>query len=238
EEPRPFTISKTVAARLQHFNGLPSTPLYHPPPLASALVPGLSEGFLLAPGRLVWHKRVDLILKALSTTRSQVRLLVAGDGPDRASLEALAAQLGIARRIDFLGRVSKETLVGLYGRCLAVVYPPLDEDYGYVTLEAMLAAKPVVTCTDSGGTLEFVRDGESGFVAAPDPGMLAEVIDRLVERQESAAMMGERGLELYRNLGLSWQRVVARLLADPPAEALLASPGQESEPTQAEWVPA
>ena len=51
-----------------------------------------------------------------------------------------------------------------------MVYPPFDEDFGYVTLEAFLARKPVVTCTDSGGPNEFVVDGVNGFVCEPTPG--------------------------------------------------------------------
>ncbi len=49
-----------------------------------------------------------------------------------------------------------------------MVYPPFDEDFGYVTLEAFLARKPVVTCTDSGGPNEFVVDGVNGYVCEPD----------------------------------------------------------------------
>ncbi len=56
-----------------------------------------------------------------------------------------------------------------YAHALGVIYPPTDEDYGYVTLEAMLAAKPVITCTDSGGPLEFVTNDETGLIAEPTP---------------------------------------------------------------------
>ncbi|MEM1179388.1 MAG: glycosyltransferase family 4 protein [Acidobacteriota bacterium] len=216
--PTPFTLSKTVSARLRYFSGLPSKPLYHPPPRAGALKTGMSEGFLLVPGRLVWHKRVDLVLRALAEARPPTRVLVAGEGPERSRLEALASSLGIGRRVDFLGRVSDEDLMDLYARCLAVVYAPLDEDYGYVTLEAMLAAKPVLTCTDSGGTLEFVRDGETGLVVPPDPVLLGQAINQLAEQQDSAARLGERGLEHYRSLGLSWPKVVGQLLDVDGAE--------------------
>ena len=67
------------------------------------------------------------------------------------------------------GHVSREDLVGLYAGCRAAFYAPDDEDYGYVTLEAMLARRPVVTCSDAGGPLDFVRDGDTGRVAEPTP---------------------------------------------------------------------
>ncbi len=63
--------------------------------------------------------------------------------------------------------MTDETLIELYAGALAVVYPPFDEDFGYVTLEAFLARKPVVTGTDSGGPNEFVVDGVNGYVCEP-----------------------------------------------------------------------
>ena len=59
--------------------------------------------------------------------------------------------------------------MALYATCRGVLYVPFDEDFGYVTVEAFLSRKPVVTASDSGGPLEFVEDGASGFVAAPEP---------------------------------------------------------------------
>ncbi len=75
-----------------------------------------------------------------------------------------------------------DELIDLYAGALAVVYPPFDEDFGYVTLEAFLARKPVITCTDSGGPNEFVVDGVNGFVCAPNPEALAAAIDQLAAR--------------------------------------------------------
>ena len=56
-----------------------------------------------------------------------------------------------------------ERLIELYANALAVVYAPIDEDYGYVTLQAFLAGKPVITSSDSGGVLEWVEDGVTGW---------------------------------------------------------------------------
>ena len=71
-------------------------------------------------------------------------------------------------------RGGDDALLDLYAGALAVAYPPFDEDFGYVTLEAFLARKPVLTATDSGGPLEFVEDGVNGFVCPPDPRAFAE----------------------------------------------------------------
>jgi glycosyltransferase involved in cell wall biosynthesis len=94
------------------------------------------------------------------------------------------------------------------------VFPPVDEDYGYVTLEAMLASKPVITCSDSGGPLEFVRDGETGLVAEPTAAALAAAMDRVWASRAVAARWGEAGRELYDRQGISWARVVSTLTRD------------------------
>ena len=64
-----------------------------------------------------------------------------------------------------------------------MLYPPFDEDFGYVTLEAFLARKPVITCTDSGGPTEFVVDGVNGCVCEPSPEAIAAAIDQLARER-------------------------------------------------------
>src|SRR5690606_19309673 len=97
-----------------------------------------------------------------------------------------------------------------YAGALAVIYAPFDEDYGYVTLEAFLAAKPVVTASDSGGTLEFVADGENGFVCAPDAEALGTAIARLAADPPLAARLGGAGRT--RAAAVTWDGVVEQLL--------------------------
>src|SRR5207342_2737465 len=101
-------------------------------------------------------------------------------------------------------------LVALYAACRAALYVPFDEDYGYVTVEAFVSKKPVLTASDSGGPLEFVEHGASGFVAAPEPEALADGIDRLFELPE--ARLGELGEEGRRRVAsITWDAVVDRL---------------------------
>ena len=85
-----------------------------------------------------------------------------------------------------------------------------QEDYGLVTIEAMMSSKPVVTCADSGGTLEFVRDGTTGLVAQPDARDIAAKIDLLVGDPEQAAAMGRAGHESVTHI--TWERTVKTLL--------------------------
>jgi glycosyltransferase involved in cell wall biosynthesis len=210
ESTRLFTISQTTSARLAKYNGLPSEPVYHPPLLAGTLHAGPFGDYVLSVGRLELNKRVDLVIRALALTDRCVRLVIAGHGSARPGLERLAASLGVADRISFAGIVDDRQLVELYAGALAVVYPPLDEDYGYVTLEAFLARKPVVTTTDAGGPLEFVVDGVNGLVADAAPDALAAAIARLAADRSLAGRLGDAGLERARTI--TWDGVVERLV--------------------------
>lgn len=205
-----FTISEVVTNRLARFNGLSSTPLYHPPPLFERLRPGTARDYVLLPSRLAANKRPDLLIESLAHLRSSTRAVIAGEGPLREQLLRRAQELGVADRLDLLGFVSDEHLIELFAGALAVVYPPVDEDYGYVTLQAFAASKPVITCDDSGGVLEWVVDGENGFVSDGSPEAMAAAIDVLAGDAELARTFGERGHA--RVEGMSWGPVVDALI--------------------------
>lgn len=209
ESVRLFSNARNTAARLARFNGLSAEPLYHPPPLSETLTPGPFGNYVLSVGRLETVKRVDLIVRALARVRG-VRLVVVGEGPLRESLEALAADEGVADRVEWAGGIDERRLVELYAGALGVVFPPFDEDYGYITLEAFLARKPVVTTTDAGGPLEFVEDGVTGLVVAPDPVAIADAIARLDADRRTAAALGAAGYERAR--AITWTGVVERLM--------------------------
>jgi glycosyltransferase involved in cell wall biosynthesis len=204
-----FTNARNTASRLARFNGLEAEPLYHPPNLASQLVPGPYGEYVLSVGRIESVKRVDLIIKAMTRVDGPTRLVIAGDGTQRQNAERASAVAGVADRVTFLGNVGDEDLIGLYAGALAVVYPPFDEDFGYVTLEAFLARKPVVTCVDSGGPNEFVVDGVNGFVCAPDPEELAAAINRLSADRGTAAAMGDAGHDVAARI--TWDGVIEKL---------------------------
>jgi glycosyltransferase involved in cell wall biosynthesis len=207
---RVFANSRNTAARLQTFNGVDATALYHPPPLAEWLAPGDYGDYVLMVGRLEAVKRPELAIRALARVPPPIRLVIVGDGSQRAAAERAAVESGVRDRVVFTGAASGEDVARLYAGALAVVYAPFDEDYGYVTLEAFLSAKPVITASDSGGTLEFVADGVNGFVRAPEPDALAEAIRTLVSTHGLAARLGQAGLARARQV--TWDGVVEQLL--------------------------
>jgi len=204
-----YTISRTVSERLRRYNGLDSTPLYHPPLLASRISPGEYGNYVLSVARLEQNKRVDLAVRAVAHWPESISLVVVGTGSQRAQVERAAEEAGVSHRVSFLGAVSDAELPGLYRNALAVLYVPFDEDYGLVTLEGFLAAKPVVTATDSGGTREFVEDGVTGRVTAPEPRAIGEAIAQLHGARHMAAALGAAGRE--RASAITWDSVIDRL---------------------------
>lgn len=211
-----FSNSGFVSQRLKRFCELDSRPLYHPPAAANEYYDGVPGDYLFFPSRINLMKRQCLILEALAKTRSPVRVHFAGHPDSPCYLEemrALAGKLGVAGRVCWLGYLSEEEKRRQFAHARAVIYPPREEDYGYVTLEAMLARKAVLTCTDSGGPLEFVRDEESGLVAEPNAEAVARALDRAWSRADEMRSFGARGYDLYQEKGISWERVVATLLA-------------------------
>jgi len=207
---RLFANSANTAARVTRYNGLAAEPLYHPPRLADRLHGGPAGAYMLSVGRLEAVKRVDLAIRAMTDAPSDVSLFIAGTGTFREPFEALAASLDLGDRVRFLGEVDDDALIRLYAGALGVIFPPFDEDYGYVTIEAFLARKPVVTTNDAGGPNEFVVDGVNGFVCAPDPAALGAAIGRLHADRGRAAAMGEAGYDRARTV--TWTGVVDRLV--------------------------
>ena len=207
--PRLFAISRNVAGRLEASTGLEAEVLPHPPQALEFRCEGYGD-FVLSVNRLDRAKRIDLLLEAAALDAG-LRVVIAGDGPDRQRLERLAHDRGLDGRARFAGRVSEQELADLYARCLAVYYAPVDEDYGMVPLEAFLSEKPVLTTTDAGGPLEVVADGATGLVVSPDAGELARAAGWLREHRDDAATLGRAGQAVAAEV--TWDRAIGRLLA-------------------------
>jgi glycosyltransferase involved in cell wall biosynthesis len=205
-----YTNAQNTANRVRKYNGLSAEALYHPPRLAPRIEAGSYGGYVLSVGRIESVKRVDLLVSAMARVDKPIRMVVAGEGTQRANVERAAQEAGVAGRVDFLGAVDDEQLLALYRDALAVLYPPYDEDFGYVTLEAFLARKPVVTATDSGGPNEFVVDGVNGFSVAPEPEAIAGAVNALARDRRRAKSMGDAGYDRAR--AITWDGVIEKLV--------------------------
>jgi glycosyltransferase involved in cell wall biosynthesis len=204
-----FATSRNVAERIKRSTGLDAEVMPHPPQELPYRTESYDD-FVLSVGRLDRAKRHDLLLEALAADAS-LHCVIVGDGPDRDRLESVARQRGLDGRARFTGRVDEDELAGLYARCLAVYYAPVDEDFGMVPYEAFLSEKPVVTTTDSGGPLEVVADRRTGLVCEPRAAALAAACSWLRAHVDDAKAWGRAGKEIARRV--SWDETIARLLA-------------------------
>jgi glycosyltransferase involved in cell wall biosynthesis len=210
EATRVFALSREVAGRLARFNGLDAEALYHPPPLHEQLREGRFGDYVFCPTRLEANKRPELVVRAAAHVKSHICVKIAGSGSMRDALRDEISTSGLEDRAQLLGFVDDARLVDLYADASAVVYVPAQEDYGYVTLQAFYAGKPIITAADSGGVLEWVEDGVTGLVTDGTPAGIAEAIDRLVADPELARKLGDAGR--HRVEHLRWSDVVTRLL--------------------------
>jgi len=207
---RLYAIAGNTADRVGKYNGLHAETLYHPPRLADRITAGPAQDYLLSVGRLETIKRHDLAIRAMALRPGPIRLVIVGTGTQSANLHALVEELDLGDRVHFAGVVTDEALLALYAGALGVFFAPFDEDYGYVTLEAFLARKPVVTARDSGGTLEFVEDGVNGCICEPRPEAMADAFSRLATNRAQAAALGEAGFERARQV--TWDGVIEKLV--------------------------
>ncbi len=206
-----YAQSKNIQQRLLQFGDIPSEVLYPPASDLLRCSKHTFGTFILSPARLVELKRHDLLIRALADLKKPgVDAIIAGQGPQNNELKRLAEQMGLGSRVKFVGEMSYDGLSRYYSECLAVFYGPFNEDCGLVTLEAGKCHKPVITCTDSGGPTELVRDGETGFVCQPNEHAIADAIDRLASDPGLARSLGESAYEA--SLEHSWENAIKQLV--------------------------
>ncbi|WP_313515507.1 glycosyltransferase family 4 protein [Brevundimonas sp.] len=210
-------IARPVSERLSTYMGIdaPINPL--PVNDEHLFSDSGSEGYIFAGGRVNGAKRQAMIIDAMAHVRSNVKLIVAG--PPENEADAVALMRKVERhdlkdrvKLDF-GFLPRETIASYVNNALACVYIPfLEDSYGYVTVEAYLSSKPVITTTDSGGVLEIVKHGVTGHVVHPDPESLAHSFDEMFANAQTARDLGAAGRAAWRSLGFNWDNSIAAIL--------------------------
>jgi glycosyltransferase involved in cell wall biosynthesis len=128
------------------------------------------------------HADVIRALAVLAGRYPQLRYLIIGEGPERPPLERLAAQLGVAARIDWLGQLDHDDALSELSRCQAMVMPSVDEAFGVAYVEAMACGVPAIGCAGESGPEEIAALGQGILLAPPkDPDALAETIATALE---------------------------------------------------------
>lgn len=209
---RLFVQSRTIQQRLAIWPELRSEVLYPPPPQRPYRCDEYGN-YVFMVSRLTPLKRADLLLQALAQPDgSGIRAVIAGDGEERDRLGGLVASLGLSGRVTLAGRLDDAQLLDHLARCRAVCFPPLEEDYGFVTAEAFASRKAVITCRDSGGPAELVQDGVNGFVSEPTPPALSAALRRIMDDGGLAERMGAAAAAAGGKL--NWAGVVQQLTAE------------------------
>ena len=212
-----YTNAYEVSKRLEKYNKIKSEVL--PPPLKEAEKYECREqgDYIFCPSRINELKRQHLLVEAMKYTKSDVKLIIAGQCPDAGYMEnihAIITENNLEGKVEILNRwITDDEKISLMAKCLAGAYIPYKEDScGFVTMEAQYSHKPVITCIDSGGTAEFIEEGKSGYFADPNPRALAQAMDKLQEDKKNAENMGEYAFEDITRKNITWENTVRRLL--------------------------
>jgi len=202
--------SQTIQRRLAADFGIQADVVLPPPPQRPYRLDDYGD-YIFAVSRLTRYKRFDLLVRALAdASAAHVKAIIAGEGEERQALEDLARTLGVADRVTFTGRIDEQTMLNHLARCRAVSFTPFAEDYGFVTVEAVASRKAVITCTDSGGPTELVKDDETGVICEPTPSSVAIALARLTDDRRLAERLGSNAAA--RAAAMSWDAAVRRLL--------------------------
>jgi glycosyltransferase involved in cell wall biosynthesis len=199
---RHFAISHTVASRPDYFPPHIRPEVLHHPSSLPYFKSGGQE-YIFTASRLEELKRIHLLIQAYQQTSTDLPFYIAGTGGQEAQLKKMA---GGDPRIKFLGFVSDQELIELYANALFVPFVPYQEDYGLITIEAMMSQKPVLTTHDSGGVAEMVRHGHNGCKVDPTPQAISKAMQEMLDHKQTTIDMG---IEAKKSVShITWERLV------------------------------
>ncbi len=146
--------------------------------------------------RLTTQKRVDLAIRAvgvLATLGARLPLTIVGDGPERASLELLTAELGLTREIRFTGALPTSEIPSILQRADLMYFPAVAEGFGLAAAESLMSGVPVIACWDGGGVLDIVPEHGGGRRVIPSADALADATLDLLADDQRALRARETG---------------------------------------------
>jgi glycosyltransferase involved in cell wall biosynthesis len=166
--------------------------------------------YVFALGRHVHQKGFDVLLHAMAALPDSHDLILAGDGPDRGSLEALSTELGLGHRVHFSGRLAPAEVRRYMKGAALFVLPSRHEPFGIVNLEAMATGTPVVA-TRVGGVPEFIMDGETGLLVEPDDATaMAQAISTSLSEDQTISSVHAASEAVVH---FDWRRICDQYLA-------------------------
>ncbi|MBR4159846.1 MAG: glycosyltransferase family 4 protein [Spirochaetia bacterium] len=211
-----YSIAKNTATRLKKYCGIDSVPLYHPPYNYEKLRCQSYGDYIFYASRIDQIKRQRILVEAMKYVKSPVTAIIAGTGAKREIdfIKKYIFDNHLDNKVKLVGYISDEEKIHYYANCLGVYFGAFDEDYGYITLESFFSKKPILVHKDSGGPLEFVRDGKNGFIIENEPKEVAKKIDYWFDNKEEAKKQGESGYCLMQELNINWDYIIKELLSN------------------------
>lgn len=210
-----YSISCDVANRLKKFNQINSAILYPPLLHGERFHSKDYSDYIIYPSRITDHKRQLLAIESMKYTKTNVRLIIAGKSEHGSYFEKIQTCIqenNLQDKVQIINRwISETEKIELIAHSLAGIYIPYFEDYGYVTLEYSHSKKATLTCTDSGGVLEIVKNEENGYICSPDPKELAARMDELFLNKQLAKKLGENAYHKIFELNITWDKVIEGL---------------------------
>jgi len=213
-----YCIAKEVAKRLKKYNNLNATVITPPLMNSEAYYCNAAGDYIYYPSRVTPLKRQHLAIEAMRYVETDVKLVLAGickDAEYENHLKDLINKYKLADKVLWENTwVDNSEKIKTLANALGVMYIPYKEDScGFVTLEGFYSSKPVLSCTDSGGTAEFIKNNYNGYITEPEPRVLATVMDALFNNKELAKKIGLNAREYILQRNITWDETIRRLLA-------------------------
>lgn len=214
EAEKVFTIAQNTSNRLLKYCGIESEVLYHPPLDYEKLYCKEYGDFIFYASRIDSIKRQRLLVESAKYLKTDAKIIIAGAGSEAelSYIHKIIKKNKLQEKVKLVGFISEEEKLAYYANCLGVYFGAYNEDYGYITLEAFFAKKPVIVHKDSGGPLEFVEDEKNGYIIETNARRIAEKIDYWYLNRTIAKEMGEYGYQSLLEKHMDWDYVIDRLL--------------------------
>lgn len=213
---RVFTNAAEVSNRLKKYNGLESTILNPPLQDYETYFYGETGDYIYYPSRITTFKRQLLAVQAMKYVQTDVKLIIHGKCEEPGYFKEIQNEIKKHKLKNVMIEdrwVSNDEKKQVMANSLAVMYIPYKEDScGFVTMEGFYSKKPVISCTDSGGTVEFIEEGKTGLFVESKPEALAAAMDRLYLDKEMAKKMGIDAYNEIMERDITWDKTIRRLL--------------------------
>jgi len=213
--------SQQVQKRLQQ-KGIQAKVLT-PPPIVFSKEKKKGKHFLIASMLDNDKKRIDFAIRAYQLIKTNYPLIITGTGKDEEKLKTIAKQ---DKRIKFVGVVSDEKLKQLYRDAIATIHVGKDEDFGLSVAESLASGCAVITCYDSGGTVEQVIHEVTGIICSPEIEQIGSAIEQVAQDNPFRKQLEQQSIANKQIR--SWKEYVEKILTQVEEE-LIAKPKSQEE---------